>query len=193
MSAFVLTEVQGNVIGSDAPWPQLSEAAARVDLVGNAARLAEAARARHVPVIHCTAEHLPGHFGANANAPLFRSARKVMGSDGLSQANSQPHPGVYRDGDLVLPRLHGLSAMSGSPLDALLRNRRISTLVIGDVSLAFGVLSLVMDAVNHSYDVVIPSDAVAGFPEEYAQAVLDNSLRMLATISTSASIVAAWK
>ena len=36
--------------------PALAEAAAAVDLVGNCARLARAARAAGVPVFHCTAE-----------------------------------------------------------------------------------------------------------------------------------------
>src|SRR4051812_6944884 len=88
--AFVLCEVQPGVIGDAAPWPALSEAAAKVNLIGNAARIAEAARRREAPVIHCTAEGLPGRFGANTNARLFGNARKRGGSETRAPGGDKP-------------------------------------------------------------------------------------------------------
>ena len=35
-------------------------------------------------------------------------------------------------------------------------------------------------------------DAVAGVPAEYAQAVLDNSLSLIATLTSSDDVLAAW-
>ena len=55
-TALVLQEVQNGVVGSPSVLPALAEAAAAKDLVGNCARLADAARAAGVPVFHCTAE-----------------------------------------------------------------------------------------------------------------------------------------
>ena len=43
---------------------------------------------------------------------------------------------------------------------------------------------------NLGYRVVIATDAVAGVPAEYAKAVLDNSLRYLATLRTVDEIAA---
>ena len=192
--ALVLTEVQEGIVGEAAPWPHLRDAAEEVGLVANAARLARVAREADAPVIHCTAEHFPGNFGGNRNALLFASANKLragkMDRDPLLDA---PHPAIWRDGDIKLPRYHALSAMAGSPLDSMLRNQGIDTLVISGVSLSFGVLSLVMDAVNRSYQVILPRDAVAGFPQAYARQVMDNTLAMLATIAATDEIVAAWR
>ena len=42
-----------------------------------------------------------------------------------------------------------------------------------------------MDAVNAGYRVVLPRDAVAGIPAEYGDAVIDNTLSLLATITTT--------
>ena len=55
-----------------------------------------------------------------------------------------------------------------------------------------GVFGLVVEAVNLGYRVVVATDAVAGVPASYAQDVLDNSIRMLATLRTVDQIAAAW-
>ena len=49
-----------------------------------------------------------------------------------------------------------------------------------------------MDAVNAGYQVVLPRDAVAGIPTDYANAVVDNSLSLLATVTTTAALIGAW-
>ncbi len=55
------------------------------------------------------------------------------------------------------------------------------------------ITNLVMDAVNAAYRVVIPRDAVAGIPADYADAVIDNTLSLLATITTTDELLAAWR
>lgn len=190
--AFVLTEVQDGIIGDLAPWPALAVAAQNVGLVENAARVAEAARTHGAPVIHCTADGLPGQFGANCNARLYGNSRKRTGGGPRDPRFSQPSAEVWRDGDILLPRFHGTSAMTGSPLDSLLRNQGVTTLIISGVSLCFGVLSLAIDAANRAYQVILVEDAVAGFPEDYARQVVANTLSMLATVAPAEAIVAAW-
>ena len=49
-----------------------------------------------------------------------------------------------------------------------------------------------MDAVNRGYQFVLPRDAVAGFPREYADAVIDNTLSLLATVTTTSAVADAW-
>jgi nicotinamidase-related amidase len=49
-----------------------------------------------------------------------------------------------------------------------------------------------MDAVNAGYQMVMPRDAVAGIPEDYADAVLDNTVALLATLTTTDQLIAAW-
>jgi nicotinamidase-related amidase len=50
-----------------------------------------------------------------------------------------------------------------------------------------------MDAVNLGYDVVLPRDAVCGIPREYADAVIDNTIALLATLVTTDDLVRTWK
>jgi nicotinamidase-related amidase len=94
--------------------------------------------------------------------------------------------------DLVLGRLHGLSPMAGTDLDPILRNLGVRTLIVTGVSVNVAITNLVMDAVNHGYQVVLPRDAVCGLPADYADAVIDHTLSLLATVTTVDDLVAAW-
>ena len=65
--------------------------------------------------------------------------------------------------------------------------------MVAGVSVNIAITNLVMDAVNRGYQVVVPRDAVAGVPADYADAVIDNTLAMLATVTTTEAVIAAWK
>jgi nicotinamidase-related amidase len=153
--------------------------------------LAEAARGVGVKVVHATAEHLPGGFGANRNARLFAAARKAGALPGTGSV--QPVPGLVGEGDLILPRYHGLSPLTGTPLDSLLRNAGITTVVLAGVSLNVALPNLAFDAVNRSYQVVVARDAVAGVPVEYGEQMLTHTLSLVATLATTEDLTAEWR
>ena len=193
VTALILQEVQNGVVGPETALRALADAAATVGVIPQAARLAAAARAAGIPVIHATAENLPGGFGGNRNARLFAGARKAGAAIAPGTTSVRPVGEVYADGDLILPRYHGLSPMTGTQLDSLLRNEGITTLVVAGVSLNIAIPNLVFDAVNRSYQVIIPSDAVAGTPVSYGQQVIDNCLRLISTVTTTGDLAEAWK
>ena len=191
-AALVLQEVQNGVVGPESSFAALADAAAEVGVIPNSTRLALAAREAGVPVIHATAENLPDGFGVNTNARLFAGARKAGAANAPGTTSVQPVAGLAADGDVVLPRYHGLSPLTGGPLDSLLRNQGITTVVIAGVSLNVAILNLVFDAVNRAYQVVVVSDAVAGIPVEYGESVLKNSIALLATLATTDEVVDIW-
>jgi nicotinamidase-related amidase len=82
--------------------------------------------------------------------------------------------------------------MHGSELDSVLRNLGIRTVIATGVSVNVAIINLVMDAVNAAYDVVLPRDAVAGVPKEYADLVIDNTLSLLATVTTTDALIDVW-
>ena len=47
--------------------------------------------------------------------------------------------------------------------------------------------------VDLAYRVVVPRDAVAGIPSDYATSIIDNTLSLLATITTTDDLIEAWK
>ena len=82
--------------------------------------------------------------------------------------------------------------MYDSGLAAVLRNLGARTVIPVGLSVNVAITNLVMDAVNAGFDVVLPRDAVAGVPEEYAEAVIENTLAVLAVLTTSVDLAAAW-
>jgi biuret amidohydrolase len=191
-TALVTQECQMGVIGPNAALPQLADAA-RAEMIPNAARLAAAARQRGVPLVHCVAARRADGKGSNANARLFKGMLKtaVPLLPGSEAVEVIPEIGVD-EGDVLLTRLHGLGPMGGTDLDAVLRNLGVTTVVGIGVSVNIGMLDFAFDAVNAGYQMVLPRDAVAGVPTDYANAVLDNTLSLVATLPSTNDVLAAW-
>jgi biuret amidohydrolase len=192
-TALVLQEVQEGVVGDNSALPALAAAAAAVGLIDNCARLAAAARAAGIVVVHCTAETRDDGRGGNKNARLFLGVAKspVRLSPG-SRAVQVPDAIGTPPEDIVLPRYHGLGPMTGTQLDSILRNLGARTIVGVGVSVNIGMTNFAFDAVNRGYQMVMPRDAVAGVPAEYADAVLDNTLALVATLTTTEAVLQAW-
>jgi nicotinamidase-related amidase len=191
-TAVVTSEVQNGVVGSHAALPVLAEEAQR-EAIPATARLVRAARAAGAQVVHCTAYRRADGKGANTNARLFMGVRKspVQLLPGSAEVDVVDEIGVEPE-DVVLTRTHGLNPMAGTDLDAVLRNLGVRTIIAAGVSVNIAITNLVMDGVNLGYDVVLPRDAVCGIPRDYADAMIDNTLALLATITTVDEIAATW-
>ena len=191
-TALVAQECQNGVIGDAAVLRDLADEAHRV-AVPNIARLLLGARASAVQVVHCLAVRRADDKGSNSNARLFAATRKlgIRLEPGTPEADVIPELSVLPE-DLLLTRFHGLGPMGGTDLDPVLRNLGVTTIVCVGVSVNVAITSLVMDAVNAGYRVVLPRDAVAGVPASYADAVIDNTLSLLATVTTTDDLLAAW-
>jgi biuret amidohydrolase len=191
-TALVTQECQNGVIGDDAVLRDLADEAHRI-AVPNIARLVQAAREAGVAVVHCLAVRRADDKGSNHNARLFLGTRKlgIRIEPGSHAAALLPEIGDAPD-DLVLTRYHGLGPMGGTDLDAVLRNLGVTTVVGVGVSVNVAITNFAMDAVNAGYQFVLPRDAVAGIPVDYADAVIDNTLAFIATVTTTAEVVGAW-
>lgn len=186
----VTQELQRGVVGDLAILPELAQAAGGA--VTAAARLVSAARAHGVSVVHCVAARRADGRGSNANARLFAATARLGSLEpGSAAVEVVPELGPEPD-DVVLTRLHGVGPMGGTDLDGVLRHLGAATVVGVGVSVNVGMTSFVMDAVNAGYQFVLPRDAVAGVPAAYADAVIDNTLALLATVTTVDEVVATW-
>ncbi len=187
-TAIITQECQGAVVGPDAGLPALA-AEARREALPNIARLLPVARAAGVHVVHCLVQRRPDGLGANHNARIFD-----IGGGDIAIAPGSPGTRLVGElgpepTDVVLHRWHGIGPMGGTDLDAILRNLGVSTIVAVGVSVNIAITNLVMDAVNAAYRVVVPRDAVAGVPADYAAAIIDNTLSLLATVTTTDELI----
>ena len=193
-TALLMMECQEAIVGQGGRLGALAEAVARHGTVGSIQRVLTAARTAHVPVFHCTMARREDGGGAVANCRLLAAT----GKSGAPMLLGSPQQAVVSElaptgGDYVIARYHGLTPFHGTELDAILRNLGVRTVVATGVSVNIGVLGLTIEAVNSGYQVVIPREAVTGTPDTYVDAVLENTLGLLATVTRVDDVVAAWR
>ncbi|MEU5009660.1 cysteine hydrolase [Streptomyces sp. NPDC021749] len=194
-STVLLTvECQRGVVGPESALPELADVARTSGALANIARLVAAAHEAGVQVMHAVAERRPDGRGASRNARLFRAAEKLpvqqlAGSIAVRIAEPVPVGAA----DLVVRRLHGLSPVAGTEVDALLRNLGCRTLVVTGVSANVAIPNTVFDAVNLGYTTVVPADAIAGVPADYTPAMIRNTLALVATITTTEAVLTSWR
>ena len=125
-------------------------------------------------------------MGANNNSRLFAGMRKIRAAGGgigtpsgkLHRATVHAAVGAIEH-DLVMGRVHGLSPMTNTSLDPVLRNLGVTTIVATGVSLNVALLGFAFEAVNHGYQLVLPRDAVAGADASFVEDLLDRTYSML--------------
>jgi nicotinamidase-related amidase len=172
-------------------WQALADAAA--PMIPKVATLLDAARSGGIPVAHIVVVRRPDLRGANTNAPLFDVANRrgtfaagTPSAELVSELGPQPS-------DLIVEKTHGLSSIRSTGLDAALRNLDVDTVVLTGVSVNVAIPTLAFEAVNLGYRVLIPRDAVAGVPPEYASDVLQHSLSLVAELTTSDALAGSWR
>lgn len=192
--AILTMEVQRGVIGDLTAIRPLAEVVEEQGVIPNTAAMLAVARRRGVPVVHCRAVFRHDRAGSFRNVPMVN--RLLENPDhlleGSPQAELVPEFGP-EETDLDSPRYHGMSPFFGTNLDPMLRSAGVNTLIVTGASLNVGIVGMVIEGINRGYHIVIPTDCVAGYPPEYAQAVLANSLARITTQTTSREILELWE
>ena len=127
----------------------------------------------------------PARFSAGVTSVMYANA---VDTEAAVMPEIGPEPS-----DVEVSRVHGMTPFTSTSLDQTLRNMGVTTIVATGNSVNIGVLGLVLTGVDLGYQIVVPRDAVAGVPKEYADAVLDNTIGLLATVCTTDDLVNAWK
>ncbi len=114
----------------------------------------------------------------------------VIGSDdftirGGAYSQGSLRKGIYTDQLAVNMRV---------PLIRMLEGGGASVTGATGVSVSVNVAmqNLAFDGVNSSYQVVIPRDGVAGTPQEYVEMIFEHTLSIVATLTTTDILIAAW-
>ncbi|GLW62692.1 hypothetical protein Arub01_09360 [Actinomadura rubrobrunea] len=193
-TALLVMEMQRGVVGDLARFPDLVEVCAERDVVANAARAVTAARDAGVRVVHCTAAFRADRAGSHTdNCPFIKGllrdpAHMLEGTPAVEVL-----PELHDPVDLEARRYHGFSPFTGTSLDVTLRSLGVRTVVALGVSLNLGIPGLCLEAVNLGYWVVVVTDAVAGTPADYGDAVMAHTIALLAARATSTDLAAAWR
>jgi nicotinamidase-related amidase len=188
--AVVNMECQENLLGESSILPGLAAAARQVGLVANCANLFDSARRVGARIYYCTDERRPDGFGFAANTMV--ALRMVGGGNGSGGHGPVMAPIAPQPADVVFRREQGLTGFFATGLDAYLRNTGVRTVIITGVSLNIAVLGTAIEAMNRGYTVVVPSDCVASDPPEYAETAMRYTMRNIAFVVPSVTIVEHW-
>jgi nicotinamidase-related amidase len=188
-TAVVCIECQNGVVGSTSMLPALAADAA--DTMKAIGRLLTSARAAQVLVAHATFE---GYLGGEqvGTAPLYRRVAKATRHWEPGHPDTQVLPELLDPSDLVLPRHHGLNPAWGTELLPVLRQHGVQSLILTGVSLNVAIPLAVGQAAHEGFTVIVPRDAVAGTPLEYGEMILQNTVAMLATVTSVDDLIASW-
>jgi nicotinamidase-related amidase len=199
-TTIITMELQKGIVGlDDALLPALPQAVKDAGVLETAGRVCKAARAAGARVVHATMRERPDGAGQAINCKIFAVGAKRRAAVGYSPTEIG-RPGVelvdeldVQPSDIEVSRMHGMTPFTGTELDAVVRNLGTTTIVLMGVSLNLGIIGAALSALDHGYQVIVVRDAVTGVPKEYAEAVLENSISMIATIVTADELIAAWE
>lgn len=197
-TTIITMELQKGIVGDEGILPALPIAVREAGMLAVVGRVCAEARSKGVRIVHQTMRSRPDGLGQAINCKIF-----AVGAKRRAEVGHEPtdigQPGAelvdeidVQPTDIEVPRMHGMTPFTGTELDAVVRNLGTKTVVFMGVSLNLGIMGGALSALDHGYQVVIVRDAVIGVPKEYGEAVLANSLSMIATIVTSEELLAAW-
>ncbi len=160
-------------------------------IVARIVQLAAAFRAAGHPVFFTPCYHRADFADVMRNSLVAAMARKkrTMVIDTIDAAympGLEPQPE-----DHVSLRTSGLFAMLGTDLDVRLRRMGVETIVATGVSTNLGVIGMCIAGVDFGYNVIVPEDCIAGSDPQVHRTIVDEQLRLLATITHSTDILAA--
>jgi nicotinamidase-related amidase len=180
-SALVVWDMQ-NAIGA--------RASNRAEMVPKIAELLAAYRARKLPVVYSQHTTLPEGWGNPSMERSMVRRGRPPGSFRLSPGSTEweivpeltPQPE-----ELVLAKTTP-SFFEGTPLGALLRFRKVETVVLTGVSTDAGILGTARHAINLGFHPLVVEDAVGSMtPEGHAEGM--RALRAMCDVETTAAVL----
>lgn len=158
--------------------------------IGNAARLAEAARAKGVPVIHVWFVVEPGAPGLTMNAPLFEGLADakalVRGSWGAA-----PVAGLEaRPGDFVVEKCR-MSAWEGTRLETVLKALGRSVVIVTGAWTNMSIEHTARTGADKGYVMVVPEDACSTMTAEWHTASVNYAMQNVAVVTDVDEVIRA--
>lgn len=189
-TAVVALEVQQNLLVPEhAMIPGVARHAEETGLVDRLAELYAEARRVGAQVLYVVDDRRADGLGRADNLMISRAVKD--GSEFFVHGDIveplRPH-----ECDIVIRREHGMTGFYTTPLDAYLTNLGVRTVVLTGVSANIAVNGTAIEAMNHGYRVIVPSDAIAGDPPDYVEALLKYTIRNVALVAPTQQILDTW-
>ena len=191
-TALIVQDMQNDVIIEGGAFAESGspEHAKEQNVVANSVRLADACRAKRVPVIHVHYIVEEGAHGLKLNAPLFAGVKDanalVRGSWGAAPAEGlEPQLG-----DHVVEKMR-MNGFYDTNLDTLLRGLGAETIVITGAWTNMSIEHTARHGADAGYEVVVVSDCTSTTGDEWQNAALNYALTNVGRVATTEEVAAA--
>src|SRR5438477_189680 len=160
------------------------------ELLGKVRRLAEAARARGVVIIHVWFVVEPGAPGVTLNAPLFEglvdSGAMVRGSWGAA-----PVPGLEpRAGDFVVEKMR-MSAWEGTRLETILKATGRDMIINTGAWTNMSVEHTARTGADKGYFMIVPEDCCSTMNADWHNASVNFAMQNVAIVTNADAVIKA--
>ena len=190
--ALIIQDMQNDVISEGGAFASSGAPAhARAqNVVENTRRLAAAARARGVTVIHVWFIVEPGAPGLTLNAPLFEgiadSKAVVRGGWGAAPVSGlEPQPG-----DFVVEKMR-MSAWEGSRLETILKAEGRDTLIDTGAWTNMSIEHTARTGADKGYVMVVPEDCCSTMNAEWHRASINFAMQNVAVVTNADAVIKA--
>jgi len=158
--------------------------------VGNAARLAQAARARGIPVIHVWFIVEPGAPGVTMNAPLFEGLADakalVRGTWGAAAV-----PGLEAQGGDHVVEKQRMSAWEGTRLETVLKALGRDVVIVTGAWTNMSIEHTARTGADKGYFMIVPEDACSTMNAEWHTASVNYALQNVCVVTDVDAVIAA--
>src|SRR6266516_948885 len=191
-TALIIQDMQNDVIIEGGAFAESGSPghAKEQNVVANSVKLADAARAKGVPVIHVHYIVEEGAPGLKLNAPLFQGLKEagamVRGSWGAAPAEGlEP-----KKGDYVVEKMR-MSAWEGTKLEQLLIGLGIDTVIVTGAWTNMSIEHTSRTGADKGYSMVVPEDACSTMNADWHNASINYALQNVATVTSCSAVLEA--
>jgi len=170
---------------------ELAQQATERKITEQIATLADACCRAGALVVHSTIVLRKDGLGTTPSCLLLGSLLKQGNCVEGNRAAEIHQDLTPRPEDYVSQRRHGLTPFHGTELESVLRQREVQTVIVAGVSTNIGVPGTCLEAINRGFTAAVPEDAIAGSSPDIHDFQVLNIIRLLATVTTTADVLAA--
>ncbi len=191
-AALVIQDLQNDVIIDGGAFAESGspQHAKEQNVVENVGRLADACRAKGVPVIHVWYIVEPGAPGLKTNAPLFEGVKDTNALERGTWGAAAVDGLEARDGDFVVEKMR-MSAWQGTRLENLLRGFGTETIVVTGAWTNMSIEHTARTGADMGYEMVVPEDCCSTMSADWHRASIDYALQNVSRVVKCDDVIAA--